>query len=482
MSPEDLVFLAVEYGKELGATYVEARYHKNYLISIVARNGKIIDSSIKLQEGMGIRVLVEGSLGFSSTNKLSKEDVRSAVEKALRQAKSYSYLLRKPIEFSQEKVGNMRYEVKEKIPFNNIDIEEKISVLKNLWSSVHGSTREAKLPVFFTYYTESIEEKIVASSDGAFVQSKIPRLSLRYNVVVYHPQKGSIQKHGMYGGSGGFELYKQWDLENTLATEVGNYEKILLQAKMPPKEKVSIILGSEIVGLIVHESCGHPLEADRILGREAAQAGKSFITPEMLYSKEPLQIGNEYATVIDDPTIPGSYGFYLYDDEGVPARPRYLYHKGFVNELLHNKWTAKIFNTSSNAAARAMDYSSEPLIRMANTFLSPGDYDFDEIIQDTKKGVYIKSFMEWNIDDKRWSQRYVGLEAYLVEKGSIKYPVRNPVLEITTKTFYSNIDAVGKEVRFYAAICGKGEPAQGVPVWLGGPEVRLKNMRLGVAL
>jgi TldD protein len=88
--------------------------------------------------------------------------------------------------------------------------------------------------------------------------------------------------------------------------------------------------------------------------------------------------------------------------------------------------------------------------------------------------------MEWNIDDVRWNQRYVGLEAYLIRNGELAEPVRNPVLEITTQGFYSNIVAVDKELKFYPGTCGKGEPSQGVPVWFGGPDVRISKIRLGV--
>ena len=185
--------------------------------------------------------------------------------------------------------------------------------------------------------------------------------------------------------------------------------------------------------------------------------------------------------MIDDPTIPGSSGFYLYDEEGVSARPRYLYKEGIINEHLHNRWSAKLYGVESNAAARSMDYTSEPIIRMANTYLKPGDYKFDEMIEGIRHGVYIKSYMEWNIDDVRWSQRYVGLEAYLIENGELKGFVRNPALEITTKAFYSSIDAADSNLEFYAGTCGKGEPMQGVPVWFGGPNVRLRNIVLGVA-
>ena len=165
----------------------------------------------------------------------------------------------------------------------------------------------------------------------------------------------------------------------------------------------------------------------------------------------------------------------------MPARPRYIYYKGLINEPLHNRWSAAVFGTKSNAAARAMDFASEPLVRMANTYLEPGDRTFEELIEDIELGIYVKSYMEWNIDDIRWGQRYVGLESYIIRKGELAEPVLYPALEFTTKSFYSSIMAKGKELRFYTGTCGKGEPAQGVPVWFGGPDVRLSKMRVEVA-
>ncbi len=476
MGLEDLVLYAVDQALGIGADYAEARYHKNTLTELMLRNGMVLGGGYGVVEGIGVRVLVNGALGFASTNKLTRESIREVVEKAVEYARAHSKLMKKPIEFAEARLGRARYSVVEAKKFDSMSLDEKIRLLKDLWNSVSKTPKEVKLAVLVTTYSEIVEEKIVANSDGAFIESRVPRIRLMYNMVLAHPQKGTLQRMHVLGASGGLEWLDKWKLTDRLVGEAEVYEKVLLTAKEPPREPVDVIVGSEVVGLIVHESCGHPSEADRILGREAAQAGMSFIKPGMIG----YRIGNENATVIDDPTIPGSYGYYLYDDEGVPARPRYLYREGVVYEHLHNRWTAKIFGVESNASARSMDYRSEPIIRMANTYLKPGDYSFDELLEDVKKGVYIKSYMEWNIDDTRWSQRYVGLEAYLIENGELKGYVRNPVLEITTKAFYSNIDAVGKELRFYAGLCGKGEPAQGVPVWFGGPDVRLRNIRLGV--
>jgi len=236
-----------------------------------------------------------------------------------------------------------------------------------------------------------------------------------------------------------------------------------------------MILGSEVTGIICHESCGHPQEADRILGREAAQAGESYIKPGMLGQR----IGSEHVTVIDDPTLPNSYGFYQYDDEGVKAHPRTLIKEGIITELLHNRETAAELQVSSNAASRSSAYDREPIIRMANTYMKPEDHSLEELVEGVGYGVYMKSFMEWNIDDRRYNQRYVGLESYLIENGEISTPIRNPVLEITTPGLYGSVDAVGKELEFSAATCGKGDPMQGAPVWTGGPPIRVRKIRLG---
>ena len=243
-----------------------------------------------------------------------------------------------------------------------------------------------------------------------------------------------------------------------------------------PEGPVDVVCAPEVVGIASHESVGHPYEADRIMGREAAQAGESFLTQDDIG----MRIGSEAVTVVDDPTLEGSAGYYLYDDEGVQARRKMLMTNGVVTEFLHNRETAYRMGMNSNGGARAMDYESEAIVRMSNTFLLPGDYKDEELFEGVKKGVYIKSFMEWNIDDKRMNQKYVSSEAYLVENGKITKPVKRAVLETTTKDFWSSIDAVGKTPEYFTGNCGKGEPMQGVPVWMGGPGARLKSMRLGV--
>ena len=475
---EELLNHVVSVGTSEGAEYVEARYHRVAESYIVMKYDKVISVGKSVSEGVGVRVLVNGSLGFASTNILSREALTKIVKRAIEKARALAAQYREPIELAHMKPREAKYSAPMKKSFDSMSLKDKIVLFKEVWSEARNVLRKSRMQAFFIEYIESSEEKLLVTSEGVKVESYVPRVSIYGNFVINAPEKGTMQRFFERGGSGGLELLEKWNIKERVVTEAKILEKVLLEGKSPPKEKVDVVIGSEVVGLIVHESCGHPSEADRILGREAAQAGESFIKKDMI-GKE--RIGNEIVNVIDDPTIPGSYGYYLYDDEGIKARPKYLYKNGIINELLHNRWTARMFGVVSNGSARAKDYTSEPIIRMSNTYFKPGDMSFEELIEDIKLGVYIKSYMEWNIDDLRWSQRYVGLESYLIEKGEIRGYVKYPVLEITTESFYNSVDAADRSLEFHAGTCGKGEPAQGVPVWLGGPNVRLRSIVLGVA-
>ena len=132
--------------------------------------------------------------------------------------------------------------------------------------------------------------------------------------------------------------------------------------------------------------------------------------------------------------------------------------------------------TKSNGSSRAVDYDKESIVRMSNTFMLPGEYSEEELIEGVRKGVFMKNFMEWNIDDQRMNQKYVGAEAFLIRNGKLAEPVRNPVLEINTTKLWQCFDAVGKKPEYAAGSCGKGEPMQPIPVWFGGPSARLRRV------
>ncbi|RLF86892.1 TldD/PmbA family protein [Thermococci archaeon] len=468
----ELVEFAVEKAQELGASYAEARFEEKKGTEIVMKNGNLEGLGILADRGIGIRVLVNGGMGFASTNVLTKESVSEAVKKAVKLAKAAAKLRKKPIQFSEEDFHQVFYEVKMKKDFRDISAEEKMEYLKLIEEKVKESG--VNTPMRFLRYSDFMWHKIFMNNEGALVESLIPRVSVTYNLVVFEEGQMEQAPFVQRAFSGGLELIEkdkpwEWALKDLKALQ-----RLIKEGQKPPEGKVDVVVSPEVAGIAVHESVGHPYELDRIMGREAAQAGESFVKPDILGER----IGSEVVTVIEDPTIPNSWGFYLYDDEGVKARPRYLIREGIINEFLMNREYAAYLGMKSNASARAINYNREPIVRMANTYLAPGDYSFEELIEDVKLGVYMVSFNEWNIDDRRYQQRYIGREAYLIENGEIKHPVRRPILEITTKGLWSSVDAVGKEVEFYPGTCGKGEPGQGVPVWMGGAHARLREVVL----
>ena len=248
---------------------------------------------------------------------------------------------------------------------------------------------------------------------------------------------------------------------------------------------IDVVISGEVSGIMAHENIGHPSEGDRILGREGAQAGESFYA-DLLKSGNlgEIVMGSDLVTIIDDPTLPRSAGFYLYDDEGVQARPRYLIKNGKLNELLLNREYAARYGIHSNGSAGSIAFDREPIVRMANTYFPPGDYNSkEELCEGVKEGLYIASFTEWNINDRRFQSKYVGLETYIIQDGKLtSQMVQRPVLELTTSGILSSVDAIGKEIQWPYGTCGKGDPQQGVPVSMAGPPLRLRNIQMGGAV
>jgi len=472
---EDLAREAVDQALSLGASYAEARVQRDSGHTFTLKNGAAEPVTVTRKLGLGIRVIVDGALGFASTNSLDRDELRSTTESAIRTAKASRRLVTSPIRLSQEKSWENNWEAKMKVDVRGVSPEEKYELLFTIEKSLSPENVHVSLPSRILIFDEDLSEKFYVNSEGSKLHGFVPRLSLIFFLTAHEPGKGVVQRLHHEAQSRGWEVVKDWEPKEIAADDAKMLGRLLREGVPPPKGEIDMVLGAEVTGIICHESCGHPQEADRILGREAAQAGESYLKPDMVGHK----IGSEHVTIIDDPTLPNSYGFYLYDDEGVKARPRFLINEGMIASFLQNRETAAELGGMSNGASRSSSYDREPIIRMANTYMKPGNHSLDELLEGVGNGVYMKNFMEWNIDDRRYNQRYVGLEAYLIENGQITTPLRNPILEITTPGLYGSVDAVGKDVEYTGATCGKGDPMQGAPVWTGGPPIRLRKIRLG---
>jgi len=462
MIDEDLAAYALRHAG--AASYAEARIEATTGTSIVMSNGQVEGAEQSEQRGLSVRVLVDGAMGFAATNILTREAVRETTSQAMRDARGQHK--KQPITFAEHAGVTDSWNVSMQKPFPGWDA--KIAFLQELDSRAAEHT----ISRFFSY-EDGVMHSHYRTTEGTSITATVPRLSLYYLVTVA-ANGDTEQMNRQFGSTGGWEHATGWNVGDTLDHDIDFLHLLLEEGTAPPEGTLDLVIGPYVSGIIAHESCGHPFEADRILGREAAQAGTSFVTPDMLGTR----IGTSCVSVIDDPAIPNTYGHYQYDDEGIPATKRYLIQDGVINSFLHNRETARQMDTTSNGAARAAAYSREPIVRMANTYIEPGDHTLDELIQDVDRGIYMATFMEWNIDDQRYNQKYVGEEAYAIENGEITHPVRHPALEITTPGVYQSIDAVGDTLELYPATCGKGDPMQPIPVTTGGPALRLREVRV----
>lgn len=452
--------------KMKNAEYIEIRLEKNSGESFFISNGNVESVSFGSEEGIGVRYTIDGCLGFFSVNSFEKDKIEKIIEQSIH-ATSKSSKIGEKIEFSKERKEKANYRIKQKKKIENLGIERKLEYVKGIEKELLDS--KAKIMARTLYYVDGTTQKYYVNSEGSRIESEIPRIDLYYTFTVKENSE-TRQRHWQYGIAGGFEKIEGMGLEERIKSEANALRDNIVNGVSAPKQEIQVIVSPEISGIIAHESVGHPYEADRILGRESAQAGESFVTPDMLGTR----IGSEVVNVADDPTLKDSFGYYLYDDEGVKARRKILIKNGIINEFLQNRETAAVFGIKSNGSARASTYSVEPIIRMSNTVVLPGDWKEEELIRDTKHGIYVKSFMEWNIDDRRWNQKYKASEAYLIENGEITKPVKGAAIEITTKALWSSVDAVADNFELHAATCGKGEPMQGIPVSMGGASMRMK--------
>jgi len=470
----DLAERAVESALKAGAEYAEARLQRTVEQVAALKNGEVEAPGYGETSGIGVRVMYRGSLAFGSTNLLDRAKVSELATRLAKEAKAAAPYFKEKIKMSREDVHLAKWRAEEKESLDDLTLEGILSYLKELDGIAASAGTDLKLVNRILFLGGEVEEKYFVNSDGSKLDSRVPRIT-SYGVLTGASEGRVVQRFVQFGEAGGWEALARMKVAEKIAEESSLVLKILKDAAKFVPGEMDVLVGHEVAGIMAHESVGHPGEADRILGREAAQAGESYLSSDDVG----LRVGSAEANVSDDPTIPHAFGHYLYDDEGVKARKRRLIAGGVITELLQNRETAQTFGVDSNAAARTVRFDREPIIRMANTYVEPGDYTFEELLKEISHGVYLKNFMEWNIDDKRLNGRYVGHEAYMIEHGEIKEMVRNPIIEISTPRLWGGVYARGREMEFGAATCGKGDPSQGAPVWHGGPNFVLKGIKVG---
>jgi TldD protein len=444
---------------KFGAEYAEIRAQSLFKTMLTLKEGRVEAAKQGIEDGVALRVLVNGAWGFASVGSLNAETLMSAVSDACKMAKVASSRLKTPIELAETKTVEDCVRVKPKKNPSEIHMEDKIKTASSINNTTLSYDRQIKsctidyLDLTGTNYFVNSEGTCI-EQDKLYVWSRVTATAVKNDIFTFSREE--------IGSTAGYEVFDA-ETPEIIGERVAKRAIEQLEAKPPKGGTFPVVLGPNVVGVFVHEAFGHLAEADLALsgGVLANNLGK--------------KIASDLVTFYDDGTINGAFGSFKYDDEGVPAQKTLLIKDGVVTGLMHNRETAQKFNAEPTGNARAEDFRVEPIIRMRNTFMAPRDYSLEELVEGIRLGYYFKSFRggQANID----GTFQVGIqEAYEIVNGELGEPVRDASISGNTLETLLKVDAVGKDFELWPGRCGKGQTAF---ICDGGPHIRVKEVTVG---
>ena len=468
-----------------GAHYVDARWYpredSNFLFMW---NGNLKENSASSQSGLGVRVLYNGAWGFSASSDLSNPD--AIFETAFDNARVASERVTFPIRLAEKDAVVGSFTSPNKIDPFSVGLDEKVAFLQKMDTALNQPGVVQRISM-----VEFIRKQILYfDSEGSEIEKNIIEVfpSIR---VMGIDKDGGMQRRtylpGRTAPTRGWESINEADFLHNADRLVGELNQLLV-ADDAPSAKMSVILLNGIMFLQTHETIGHPLELDRILGYELSFAGGSFVRLED-FGK--LRYGSEKLTARSNALEPNSPGSYGYDDDGVPAQDNLLIDKGILVgaitgrqmvEEANAKAKKQIFDGSSGAN-RATSFYRVPIERMTNINIDPGtDGSLEDIIANTERGIVLDGDKSWSIGSNREQFHFACDIGWLVEDGKKKQVVKNPTYRGETLPFYNSLSAVGDESTWnvhYVDNCGKGAPNQIMQLGHGVPVCRFDNVQVG---
>jgi TldD protein len=476
----EVVKQAVAAAGKGGADYADARFVQEESESLTVRNQEMEGIDRSLSQGVGIRVLVNGYWGFAATARTDEAEIERNARLAVEIAKAASRLPMEPVRLAPvEPVTAEWMTAVQEDPFT-VPLDEKIALLMEASRRMQGVKELSFAESNLDFYRRRTS---FASSEGAAIDQTVMNSSGGIEATAV--KDGEMQRRSYPNSfrghirAAGYEHIRSLSLLEE-AERVGQEAVELLSAKECPSEVTTLVLDSTQVVLQVHESVGHPLELDRVLGMEEAYAGTSFVRPD---DRGKLRYGSEKVTITADATLPGGLGSYGFDDEGVPAQQVVLIEDGVFQNFIASRETAETVPSPLAGAMRADGWQNLPLIRMTNINLLPGEGTLGEIIGDTPDGIYMDTNQSWSIDDKRVNFQFGCEIAWRIRNGKLAEMYKNPNYTGITTKFWGSCDAVGGRedwVVWGTPNCGKGQPGQVARVGHGTAPARFRNVQVGV--
>ena len=474
------VALATARGR--GAAYADIRIVLGRHQEISVRNGRIGGLEDSESLGYGVRVLVDGAWGFASSDKMRKADVESCAALAVRIAKASRRAPGPRVHLAAEPAHVARWCTPYLIDPFGVSAEEKLDLLYRIDKVLRAKKVVAEAVSEMEF---ARKRQWLATSEGAAIDQTLLESAAGYEVTA--ARGGEVQvrsypsSHGGLAASMGYELVRSLDLvENAERTRE---EAIaLLKAPACPSGEMDVIIDGPQLALQIHESCGHPSELDRALGQEANYAGTSFLTPDKLGK---LKYGSEIVNLVADTTLPTGLATRGFDDEGVAAQRWPIVEQGvFKGYMTVRETAAAAGEKRSRGCCRAEGFDALPMTRITNLSLMPGEWDLDDLIGDTRKGLFLSTNKSWSIDQQRVNFQFGTEIAWEIRRGKLGRVFRAPTYQGITTQFWNACDAICNEshCRLWGVNnCGKGQPGQRAGMSHGAAPARFRKVTVGVA-
>jgi len=466
-----------------GVSYADVRLIETEDRQVSTKNGKIGHVSSSVSRGVGIRVLDRGSWGFAATDDLSTEGIQAAAALAVEIARASTLAKKKDVALAPEQKYVAEWTSPVRIDPFLISVDQNL----NLLFAIDEELR--RIPGITLAETSLIfirQRQIFASSLGSLIDQT--RTTTGAGFSAYSFREGEIQKRSYPNSFGGQHQLKGYELVEELdllkhAPRIAEEAVALHSADQCPEGRFDLILDSSQLGLQIHESVGHPIELDRVLGTEANYAGMSFLTLDKLNR---LQYGSEIVNVVCDARLahgPG-LGTFAFDDEGVPAQSTDIIRDGrFVGYMTSRETAEAVGDKRSNGTMRADGWARIPLIRMTNVSLKPGAQSLDEVL-DADHAIYMETNKSWSIDDKRYNFQFGCEIGWEIHNGRRVRMLKNPSYSGITTEFWNACAAIA-DARHWTLWgtpnCGKGQPEQVMGTGHGASPARFRSIKIGSA-
>ena len=477
---------ALDVAAQRGASYADARIVDERQRALSTKNAKVGHVSDAESLGIGVRVIANGAWGFAATDSLKREAVQAAAAQAVAIAKASATVKNGELHLAPEKPAVADWTSECRVDPFKISVEQNIDLLTSVdreLLSVAGITL-AESGLNFRRY-----EQWFYSSEGADIHQLRHISGTGYSAYAF--QGTEIQKRSYpvsFGGqyqNKGYELIEELRLVEN-ARRIAEETVALHKAEQCPEGKGTIILDSSQLGLQIHESIGHPIELDRVLGMEANFAGTSFLTLDKLRT---LRYGSDLVNVVADarPAHGPGLGTFAYDDEGVAAQCTPIITKGLFTGYLSNRETAAMIGEKrSSGTMRAEGWNRLPIIRMTNVSILPGEkpLTLEQLIASTDDGIFMKTNRSWSIDDKRYNFQFGCEIGWEIKGGKLGRMLKNPSYSGITTEFWNSMDAICSRDQWTlwgTPNCGKGQPMQTMGTGHGAAPARFRNVKIGSA-